>query len=142
MGLSGYAGETVEIYISYASDYAGQDLGVFVDDIEISGQPLEDFESGMGEWTVSVAPGSFAFNNWRRMTSTGFPESPAIRTADSVYLGFGFEAIDTFENRRAVMERVMQYLLSKSDYRYLGIKRSWIELLGELKQYKTRNERQ
>jgi hypothetical protein len=111
MDLSAYAGKTVEIYISYATDWATQNLGVFVDDIEIDGQPLEDFEAGMGDWTVSVAPGSGAFNNWIRMTGAGFPEGPAMRTADSVYLGFGFEAIDTLENRTTLIDRVMQYLL-------------------------------
>jgi len=111
MDLSAYAGKTVEIYISYASDWATQNLGVFVDDILIFGQPIEDFETGMGDWTVSVAPGSGAFNNWARITGAGFPEGPAMRTADTVYLGFGFEAIDTLENRTTVMDRVMQYLL-------------------------------
>jgi len=115
MDLSAYAGETVEIYISYASDWGTQNLGVFVDDIEISGQSLEDFESGMGDWTVSTAPGSGAFNNWARITAAGFPEGPAMRAADSVYLGFGFEAIDTLKNRTEVMDRVMQYLLPDLD---------------------------
>jgi hypothetical protein len=111
MDLSAYAGTTVEIYISYATDWATPKLGVFVDDIEISGQPLEDFEVGMGDWTASVAPGSGALNNWIRMTGAGFPEGSAMRTAYSIYLGFGFEAIDTAANRTAVMDRVMQYLL-------------------------------
>ena len=110
MDLSAYAGKTVELYISYASDWAVQALGVFVDDIELSGYPLEDFEAGMGQWGVSVAPGSSAFNNWGRITGAGFPEGPAIRTPNSVYLGFGFEGIDTADNRAAVMDRVMSYL--------------------------------
>ena len=67
----------------------------------------------MGDWTVSVAPGSGAFNNWVRITGAGFPEGPAIRTSDSVYLGFGFEAIATLENRTTVIDRVMQYLLPR-----------------------------
>lgn len=110
MDLTAYAGKTVEIHISYATDWATQNLGVFVDDIELSGHPLEDFETGMGAWSVSVAPGGSAFNNWMRMTGAGFPEGPAIRTPNSVYLGFGFEAIDTADNRNEVMDRIMQYL--------------------------------
>jgi hypothetical protein len=110
MDLSDYAGKNVELYISYASDWSVQALGVFVDDIELSGYPLQDFEAGMDPWAVSVAPGSSAFNNWARITGAGFPEGPAIRTDNSVYLGFGFEAIDTAENRAAVMDQVMQYL--------------------------------
>ena len=107
--LSAYAGKTVDLYISYACDWATQGLGVFVDDIELSGYPLEDFEAGMGAWAVSVAPGSSAFNNWTRISGAGFPEGPAIRTDNSVYLGFGFEAIDTAANRNMVMDRVMKY---------------------------------
>jgi hypothetical protein len=108
--LSAYAGKTVELYISYASDWSVQNLGMFIDDVELSGYDLEDFEVGMGQWTVSVAPGSSAFNNWTHTTAAGFPEGPAIRTPNSVYLGFGFEAIDTAENRAAVMDRMMDYL--------------------------------
>ena len=32
MDLSAYAGQTVELYIAYASDWSVQNLGVFVDD--------------------------------------------------------------------------------------------------------------
>jgi len=110
MDLSAYAGKTVELYISYATDWNTQGLGVFVDDIELSGYPLEDFEAGLGMWTVSVAPGSGAFNNWVHVTGAGFPEGPAIRAPNSVYFGFGVEAIDTPENRSTVMDRVMSYL--------------------------------
>jgi hypothetical protein len=111
MDLSAYAGKTVDLYISYASDWGTQGLGVFVDDIELSGYPLEDFEAGMGQWIVSPPPeGSGAFNNWARISGAGFPEGPAIRTDNSVYLGFGFEAIDTADNRNAVMDRIMKYL--------------------------------
>ncbi|MHC4445913.1 MAG: M14 family metallopeptidase [Planctomycetota bacterium] len=109
MDLSAYAGMTVELYISYASDWAVQNLGVFVDDIELSGYLLENFEGGLGDWAVSIAPGSGAFNNWERTTAAGFPEGPAIRTDNSVYLGFGFEAIDTADNRNAVMQAVMEH---------------------------------
>jgi hypothetical protein len=111
MDLSAYAGKTVELYLSYASDWGTQGLGVFIDDIELSGYPLEDFEAGMGQWVVSPPPeGSGAFNNWERISGAGFPEGPAIRTDNSVYLGFGFEAIDTAKNRNEVMDRIMQYL--------------------------------
>lgn len=111
MDLSAYAGQTVEIHISYATDWGTQNLGAFVDDIMLAGYPLEDFESGMGDWSVSVAPGSAALNNWERITGAGFPEGPAILTPYSVYLGFGLEGIDTAENRSDVMGRVLDYLL-------------------------------
>lgn len=108
--LSAYAGQTVELYISYATDWGTQGLGVFVDDIELSGHPLEDFEAGLGAWTVSAGPGNSPFNNWTRIAGTGFPEGPAIRTPYSVYLGFGFEAIASEPDRNTVMDRVLLYL--------------------------------
>jgi hypothetical protein len=108
--LSAYAGKDVELYISYASDWGTQNLGVFVDDIELSGYPLEDFEVDYGVWQPSdPPPGSPETNNWDRIESFGLPEGPVIRTPDTVYLGFGFEAIDTEANRNAVMDRVMSY---------------------------------
>ena len=107
--LSAYAGKTVGLYISYASDWGTQNLGVFIDDIELSGYGLEDFESGMGSWETSTAPGSEALNNWVRRMSFDLPEGPVIRTPDTVYLGFGFEAIDTAANRNMVMDQVMKY---------------------------------
>jgi hypothetical protein len=108
--LSAYAGQTVELHISYATDWATQGLGVFVDDIELSGQPLEDFEAGLGSWSASAGPGSVLVNNWERITGADLPEGPAIRTPSTVYLGFGFESIDTEDDRNEVMDRVMQYL--------------------------------
>lgn len=109
LDLSSYADKQVEIYISYASDWGTQQLGMFVDDIQLDGSPLEDFESGLGEWQVSAAPGNTPFNNWIRMEGAGFPEGPVIRTANTVYMGFGFEAINSSDTRTEVMNRVMQY---------------------------------
>jgi len=109
--LSAYAGKTVELHISYASDWAVQGLGAFVDDIALAGYPLEDFETGTGAWSASTPSGSFSFNNWERITGGGVPEGPVIRTPDSVYLGFGFEGIAAAVDRNAVMQRVMDYLL-------------------------------
>jgi hypothetical protein len=111
MDLSAYAGQTVEIYISYASDWASQNLGVFLDDITISGSDLEGFETGLGVFTVTTTPDNAPFNNWIRMETGGFAEGPAIRSLNSVFLGFGFEAINGAQNRATVMGRLMDYLL-------------------------------
>jgi hypothetical protein len=112
--LSAYAGRTVEIYISYASDWGTQNLGVFLDDIEIDGYPAEGFETGMGLFGITTTPDNTPFNNWLRITAGGFAEGPVIRTPDSVFMGFGFEAIDGAANRVAVMDRVMDYLQPKN----------------------------
>jgi hypothetical protein len=109
--LTAFSGKTVELYISYASDWGTQNLGVFVDDIELSGYPLEDFEVDYGLWQPSDPPsGSPESNNWERIESVGLSEGSVIRTPDTIYLGFGFEAIDTAIGRNMVMNRVMNYL--------------------------------
>lgn len=108
--LSAYAGKTVELYISYASDWGTQNLGAFIDDIELSGYGLEDFETGMGLWETSTAPGSDALNNWIRRLSFNLPEGSVIRTPETVYMGFGFEAIDNAADRNALMDNAMRYL--------------------------------
>lgn len=109
LDLSSYAGKEVEIYISYASDWGTQELGMFVDDIQLDGSPLQDFEVDLGQWQVTAAPGNTPFNNWVRIEGAGFPEGPVIRTEDTVYMGFGFEAINSSDSRNEVMNRVMQY---------------------------------
>lgn len=108
--LTAYAGQEVELYISNITDWGTQGLGVFIDDISLSGNPAQDFETDTGDWTTSVAPDSSAVKNWERIEGTGFVEGPAIRTKDTVFLGFGFEAIDTDENRMQIMDKVIQYL--------------------------------
>jgi hypothetical protein len=109
--LTAYAGKDVEIYISYASDSAVQNLlGFLVDDIELSGYPLQDFESGLGSWAASIAPGSTETNNWVLKSGPVFDSGAVLRTPDTVYMGFGFEGIDTAANRNAVMDRVMKHL--------------------------------
>ena len=108
--LSAYAGEEVELYISYASDWGTQNLGIFIDDVDIPGQGMNDLEAGLGSLTVSTEAGSPApANNWDRIMPDDFPEGPALRTHNSVYLGFGFEAINGAANRAQVMQRLMEY---------------------------------
>jgi hypothetical protein len=42
--------------------------------------------------------------------SFNLPEGPVIRTPGTVYMGFGFEAIDNADDRNALMENTMEYL--------------------------------
>ena len=112
--LGGYAGQQVEVSISYASDWATQGLGVFVDDIEVStGQGTTSFETGLDGWDVLGAPpgSSPNSNDFDRTTPAGFPEGPVAATADSLYFGFGFEGITDEADRNEVMGRAVGYLL-------------------------------
>jgi Zinc carboxypeptidase/Immune inhibitor A peptidase M6 len=116
--LSAWAGEDVEVSVAYASDWATQGLGVFIDDIEVStGEGSTSFEEDddpMDGWEVTGPPEGSGpnANNWVRITSEAFPEGAAISTPDSIFFGFGFEGISGSETRAEVMERVAQHLMA------------------------------
>jgi hypothetical protein len=111
--LSPYAGTQVEVSIAYASDWAVQGLGAFVDDVTLPTGESTSFENDLGGWTVTgPPPGSGPnANNWIRTTAAGFPEGAAITTASSIYFGFGLEGISGADTRAAVMGRATSYLL-------------------------------
>jgi hypothetical protein len=115
------AGQEIEVSISYASDWAIQGLGAFVDSVQMPGEPVESFETGMGAWTVAgPPPGSAANpNDWVRTQSVGFEEGSIVsltpRRADftTLYAGFGLEAIQGAtgpNSRAAVMDRSLDFL--------------------------------
>jgi Zinc carboxypeptidase len=112
--LSDYAGSQVEVSISYASDWAVQGLGAFVDQVEVSTESgVESFESGLGAWTVPGPPEGSATNSndWFRTESVGFEEGAAVSTVRSLFFGFGLEGITDAGQRTAVMDRSLDYLL-------------------------------
>jgi Zinc carboxypeptidase len=111
--LSQYAGQEVEISIAYASDWATQGLGVFIDDVTLPNGETTSFETDLGGWEATGPPeGSGAnFNNFVRITGAGFPEGAAVATDDTLLMGFGLEGISDAATRHAVMGRTMQYLL-------------------------------
>ncbi len=112
--LSAYAGGQVEVSISYASDWATQGLGAFVDDIEVStGEGTTSFEGGLDGWTVLGPPAGSATNanDWVRTDASGFPVGSSIATPNTVLMGFGIEGITTASARAAVIGRVMGHLL-------------------------------
>jgi Zinc carboxypeptidase len=94
-------GELIEISISYASDWAVQGLGAFVDSIALPGEPVESFETGLGAWTMPGSPEGSAPNpnDWIRTQSVGFEEGAIVsltpRRTDfrTLYAGFGLEAV-------------------------------------------------
>ena len=83
-------GPEVQISISYASDWAVQGLGVFIDDVTLPDGSTTSFEGGdTGGWAVAgPPPGSGPnANNFVFTTAAGFPEGAAITTEDTIYLG-------------------------------------------------------
>ena len=120
--LSAYAGEQVEVVISYVTDPATGGTGVFVDDtvLTVDGVVTEEngFEDTLEPWSVLGSPaGSPAENgsDWERSTSLVEPLDLAssVTTDDTVYFGFGFEALSTQAQRDEVMGDVMAYLLDE-----------------------------
>jgi Zinc carboxypeptidase/Immune inhibitor A peptidase M6 len=112
--LSAYAGKQVEVSIAYASDWATQGLGMFVDDIVVStGQGSTSFETDMGGWEVAGPPPGSApnANNFVRLAAGSFPEAAVVKTPDTIYMGFGLEGITGADTRKAVLGNAMSYLL-------------------------------
>jgi Zinc carboxypeptidase/Immune inhibitor A peptidase M6 len=113
--LSAYAGKQVEISLSYASDWAVQGLGNFLDDIQVStGDGSTGFETDLGGWTPAGPPEGSAPNpnNYTRTESVGFKEGAIVSTEDTLYFGFGFEGISDAATRNEVMGASMDYLLN------------------------------
>ena len=117
LDLSSYSGKRVEISVGYASDWAVQGLGVFVDDIVVSTgagtTSFEDDADPMDGWAVTGPPPGSApnSNNFVRTDAQGFPEGAVVATEDTIYMGFGFEGITGAATRTMVMDRAMDYLL-------------------------------
>ncbi|MQA75641.1 MAG: zinc carboxypeptidase, partial [Solirubrobacterales bacterium] len=111
--LSDHAGETVEVSIAYASDWATQNLGVFVDDVTLPDGASTSFETGLDGWEIAgPPPGSGPnANNYVRTDSSGFPVGASITTPNSILIGFGLEGISTAAERDAVMARALEHLL-------------------------------
>lgn len=112
--LSDYAGQQVEVSISYASDWGTQGLGVFVDDATVVVDGTEtstSFEDDLGGWSVAGAPeGSEPNNNdWQR-DQLAFEEGAVVVTEDTVFAGFGAEGLAP-DQRDDFVERALRHLL-------------------------------
>ncbi|HYY76435.1 MAG TPA: M14 family zinc carboxypeptidase [Gaiellaceae bacterium] len=112
-----FEGKQIEVSISYASDWAVQGLGVFVDQVEVStGEGTTSFEEDadpMDGWMVPGAPEGSGENpnDFERTGSVGFEEGAVMSTPDSLFFGFGFEGIADASVRNEVMGRSIDYLL-------------------------------
>ena len=60
--LGAWQGGSVEVSITYASDWGTQNLGTFVDDVTLPDGTTQSFETGLEGWTVSGAPAGSAAN--------------------------------------------------------------------------------
>lgn len=111
--LSAYAGQEIELSMSYFSSRVAF-LGVFLDDVALSTGEMTSFEDGdMGGWTLTGLPvnGEDHANDWYIAGSEAFPPSgsPIVTTEDSIIFGFGFEGIGDGDQRMDVLMRVLDY---------------------------------
>ena len=112
--LSAWSGRTVEISIAYASDWATQGVGAFVDDITYPDSTTESFETSLGGWVAGPAPAGSAANanTWERTDSGGFQVGNSITTPDTMILGFGIEGVTSAAKRASLVGAAMSHLLS------------------------------
>ena len=114
--LSGYAGEQVEVKISYVTDPSTGGVGVFVDDTRSwwTGPRCERGLRDRPRRLVDSRPPAGQPAGRRRLRASEALLSGAVTTEDSVLLGFGLEQIGTAAERAAMVRRAMQHLLGGS----------------------------
>ncbi|HEX5896421.1 MAG TPA: M14 family zinc carboxypeptidase [Thermoleophilaceae bacterium] len=124
--LSAYRGQTIEVALVYASDWAVQNLGVWLEDISLFGGPPVTFEDGtLGGWQRGSLEGSPNQATWGAAPSTQtFDEGAVIGTKDvrfqegldyvttpardTVYAGFELGTLPQ-PQQTAFMEEVLEY---------------------------------
>ena len=117
--LSAYAGDEVEVAISYVTDPGTGGLGVFLDDtaLTVDGDEVDanGFEDSLGSWSVPGAPEGSPGNatDWERSSDLFGPPAAVVSTEDTVTFGFGLEAIASPDVRVSVVRRVLEHLLDE-----------------------------
>ncbi|MHC0432598.1 M14 family metallopeptidase [Streptomyces sp. O3] len=113
--LSGYAGEKVELALSYITDPGFGGRGLFADDarLVIGGEEreTEGFEGSLGSWAVGDAPpGSPATAGDWAGTGELHQSHAAVTTRDSVLLGFGLEHVTEGAQRNVLISNALRSL--------------------------------
>ncbi len=112
--LSAFTGREVEVAISHVAN--GTRLGWLVDDVTLMVDGVAEttsFEDGLDGWAITGAPEGSDPNAMEASLAgaDAVPVSAIVTTEDTVYMGFGFEAIATVAQRTEVMCRAMDHLL-------------------------------
>ncbi|MGH3316660.1 MAG: hypothetical protein ACRDO0_11010, partial [Nocardioidaceae bacterium] len=113
--LNAFAGNQVEIAISYVTDPSTGGVGAFVDDthVVVDGVDSADgFEDATSTWTVSGPPAGSAPNQGDWSISEKLVNAFAgTSTEDTLLLGFGLEQLSTDAERADLVERALGSLL-------------------------------
>ncbi|CAL9555108.1 hypothetical protein SUDANB6_04545 [Streptomyces sp. enrichment culture] len=113
--LSAYAGQKVELSLSYVTDSGTGGRGVLADEASLvvggTAVETEGFETSLGAWrTAGPPPGSPAVpKDWAR-TGTLFRTYGAVTTRDTVLLGFGLEHLPSEAGRAALLRKAFTAL--------------------------------
>jgi hypothetical protein len=113
--LSAYAGQQVEIVVSYVADPAFGGNGAILDDTRLvtnSGvSQAEGFEAGLGAWSVLGPPeGSFNVLDWEVADRLG-RITAGVATEDTVLLGFGIEQLDSPQARAELIADSLELIM-------------------------------
>ena len=119
--LSAYAGQEVEVAVSYATDWGTQGIGVFLDQFEVTagGSSLpgttsfENDADPLDGWVIEEEPPEGTVlnaNTWQHTASLGFEEGGIVSTDDTLYFGFGLEGVSGAANRADLLGRSLGYL--------------------------------
>ena len=106
--LSAYAGQEVEIVVSYVTDpFTGEARRLMVDDTKLVidgvASEAEGFETDLGAWTVLGAPRAAPPTRATSSATTRTARSTARRrTPDTLLFGFGLEQLATDADRAEV----------------------------------------
>jgi hypothetical protein len=113
--LSRYAGQQVEVVVSYVTDPGTGENGLIIDDTRLvttaGTTQAEGFETGLGAWSVLGPPtGSPAATaEFERTRGLGGIVA-AVRTPDTVLLGFGLEQLESATARALTMKGLLRDL--------------------------------
>ena len=113
--LTAFAGQQVEVSLTYVTDPNTGGVGAFVDDtrVVVDGVPSADgFEGQTSAWAVGAAPAGSPppANNWV-IGPKQVNAFAATSTDDTLLLGFGLEQLSTAAERNDLMDRALAGLL-------------------------------
>ncbi|WP_063732227.1 M14 family metallopeptidase [Streptomyces sp. RTd22] len=115
LDLSRYAGEKVELALSYVTDSSVGGRGAFVDSTALvtggDTRDAEGFETALGPWSVPGPPEGSPANaaDWARSKEL-FRTAAAVTTRDTVLLGFGLEHVRDAAQRASLVRSALRAL--------------------------------
>ncbi len=113
--LTAFAGQVIEVSLTYVTDPGTGGVGAFVDDTRIVVDGVTDadgFEGETSSWTVGDAPAGSPepLSNWV-IGPALVNFFAATSTADTLLLGFGLEQLTTAAERNDLMDRALAGLI-------------------------------